>query len=58
VQLQQLVVDSVFVFSGHFLMQVVTTTPQTSMGLRAIGPDMADKALAFVALRKASLSSV
>jgi hypothetical protein len=38
-------------------MQVTTTTPQTSRGLLAVGPDMA-KVLAVVALRKASVSSV
>jgi hypothetical protein len=38
-------------------MQVATTTPQTPMGLLVVGPDMA-KVLAFVALRKAIVSSV
>jgi hypothetical protein len=37
-------------------MQVATTTPQTSRGLLAVGPDMA-KVLTAVALRKSSLSS-
>jgi hypothetical protein len=38
-------------------MQVATTSPQTSMRLLAVDPDMAE-VLAAVALRKASLSSV
>jgi hypothetical protein len=37
--------------------QVVTSTPQTSRELLAVGPDMA-KVLAVVALLKASLSFV
>jgi hypothetical protein len=37
-------------------MQVETTAPQTSMGLLAVGPDMA-KVLAVVALHKANLNS-
>jgi hypothetical protein len=40
-----------------FPMQVVTTAPQTSNGLLAIGPDIA-KVLTVVALHKASLSFV
>jgi hypothetical protein len=44
-------------FFGAFPMQVVTTTPQTSRGLLAIGPDMA-RVLAFVELHEPSLSSV
>jgi hypothetical protein len=43
------------VLFGAFPMQVATTTPQTSSGLLAVGPDMA-KVLAV--LCKASLSSV
>jgi hypothetical protein len=38
-------------------MKVATTTPQTSMGLLAVGPVIA-KVLAVVTLCKASLSSV
>jgi hypothetical protein len=38
-------------------MQVTITTPQTSRELLTVGTDMV-KALAVVALRKASLSSV
>jgi hypothetical protein len=53
VQLQQLGVDSVVIFFGAFPMQVATTTPQTSRGLLAVGPDIA-KVLAVVALCKAS----
>jgi hypothetical protein len=37
-------------------MQVATTAPQTSRGLFAVGPDMAE-VLAVVSLRKDSLSS-
>jgi hypothetical protein len=40
-----------------FLMQVATTTQQTSRGLLAVGTDMA-KVLTAVALRKSSLSSI
>jgi hypothetical protein len=56
-QLQQLGVDSIFVFSGKLPMQVATSAPQTSRGLLAVGPDMA-KVLAVTDFRKASLSSV
>jgi hypothetical protein len=38
--------------------QVVNTTPQTSRGLLAVGPEDMAKVLVVVALCKASLSSV
>jgi hypothetical protein len=57
VQLQQLGLDSVFLLFRPFPMQVATTAPQTSWGLFAVGPDMA-QVLAVVAPLKASLSSV
>jgi hypothetical protein len=38
-------------------MQVATTTPQTSRGLLAVGPDMV-KVLTVVVLSKSSLSSI
>jgi hypothetical protein len=54
VQSQQLGVGSVCDFSGAFLMQVATTTPQTPGRLLTVGPDMAE-VLAAVALCKASM---